>query len=92
MLFLRPVLVLGALSDLIADRLVQDFPYQFGRAPLEIMNYSGAMLEKGLAENIFIDYKRKGAHYECVTMGAVKEVSSKVLSQQDFVCRIRNVA
>jgi len=78
MLFLRPVLILGALSDLIAERLVQDFPYQFGRAPLEVMHCSGAMLEKGFAENIFVDYKRKGSHYECVTMGAIKEISTKV--------------
>ena len=78
MLFLRPVIILGALSDVIADRLVQDFPYQFGRVALEVMNCSGAMLEKGLVENIFVDYKRKGSHYECVTMAAIKEISSKV--------------
>jgi hypothetical protein len=36
------------------------------------------MLEQGLAENIFVDYKRKGSHYECITMGAIKEISSKV--------------
>ena len=78
MRFLRPVLVLGGLSDLIAERLVQDFPYQFGRVALEVMHCSGSMLEKGVAENIFVDYKRKGSHYECITMGAIKEISSKV--------------
>jgi hypothetical protein len=78
MSFLRPVIVVGALCDLIAERLVQDFPYQFGRVSLEVMHCSGPMLEKGLSENIFVDYKRKGSHYECVTMAAIKEVSSKV--------------
>lgn len=78
MMFLRPVLILGALSDVISERLVQDFPYQFGRVAVEVMHCSGTMVENGLAENIFIDYKRKGSHYECITMTAIKEISSKV--------------
>lgn len=82
MSFLRPVILVGALNDLIAERLVQDFPYQFGRVCLEAMHCSGPMLEKGLAENIFVDYKRRGSHYECVTMAAIKEVSSKVTTTQ----------
>jgi len=79
MRFLRPVIIVGALSDVIAERLVLDFPYQFGRVSLEVMHCSGPMLEKGLAENIFVDYKRKGSHYECVTMAAIKEISAKKL-------------
>jgi len=76
--YLRPVLILGALSELIAERLVQDFPYQFGRVATE-MQYSGPLVEHGLADNVFVDYKRKGTHYECVTMAAIKEISSKKL-------------
>lgn len=79
MCFLRPVIILGALSDVIAERLALDFPYQFGRVSLEVMHCSGPMLEKGLAENIFVDYKRKGSHYECVTIAAIKEISAKVI-------------
>src|SRR3989442_963876 len=78
MCFLRPVIILGALSDVIAERLVLDFPYQFGRVSLEVMHCSAPMLEKGLAENIFVDYKRKGSHFECVTVAAIKEISAKV--------------
>jgi len=78
MSFPRPVVILGALSDLMAERLVQDFPYQFGRIPSEVMHCSGPMLEKGLAQNVFVDYKKKGSHYECISMSAVKEISSKV--------------
>jgi len=87
MSFLRPVILVGALNDLIAERLVQDFPYQFGRVLVDAMpcaGYSIPMMEKGCAENVFVDYKRKGSHYECITMSAVKQVSSKVATISFF--------
>ncbi|XP_021957965.1 disks large homolog 5 isoform X3 [Folsomia candida] len=86
--FLRPVILVGALSDLIAERLVQDFPYQFAKVIPEFMRCDGPMLQDGLTKNLFldkmnenkiVDYKRKGSHYECVTMTAIHEVRSKKL-------------
>jgi hypothetical protein len=75
---LRPVILVGALSDLISERLVQDFPYQYARVGLEVMRCDGPMLQEGLSNNIFVDYKRKGSHYECVTMGAIEDIRSRV--------------
>jgi len=79
MSYLRPVVLIGALSDLIADKLVQDFPSEFGKVPVESMRCDGEMLQEGLVGNIFVDYKRKGSHYDCVTMAAIHEVRSRKL-------------
>lgn len=78
MSFLRPLIIIGALCDLVSERLVQDFPYQFRKVIPEFMRCDGPMLQEGLTKNIFVDFKRKGSHYECVTMAAIHEIRSKV--------------
>lgn len=75
---LRPVLIMGPLADYVMDKLVQDFPDKFVRCMPELMHCSQAMLEKGIDENIFIDYRRKGSHFECTTVASVKEICDKV--------------
>lgn len=36
-------------------------------------------MEKNLDENIFVEYRRKGTHYECITVSAVQDVGEKNL-------------
>lgn len=74
----RPVLILGPLAEFVVDKLVQDFPDKFSRCMPELMYCSQAMLEKGIAENIFVDYRRKGSQFECTTVASVKEICDKV--------------
>jgi hypothetical protein len=72
------VLILGPLAEFVVDKLVQDFPDKFTRCMPELMYCSQAMLEKGIDENIFIDYRRKGSQFECTTVASVKEICDKV--------------
>lgn len=75
----RPVLIVGPLSDYIVDKLVQDLPRKFVRILPEIMPYPQSYMEKNLEDNIFVEYRRKGNHYECVTVSAVQSVGEKNL-------------
>uniref|UniRef100_A0A8D8WDJ1 Disks large homolog 5 n=1 Tax=Cacopsylla melanoneura TaxID=428564 RepID=A0A8D8WDJ1_9HEMI len=74
---LRPVIIVGALSDTVTDKLLQDFPDKFVRCAAEIMHCPQAGMEKGLADNLFVDYKKKGAYFECTSVAAVKDACDK---------------
>jgi hypothetical protein len=37
-----------------------------------------AALEKGVMDNIFVDFRRKGSHYECTTVSSIREISRQV--------------
>lgn len=72
----RPVLVLGPLAECVVDKLVTDFPDQFRRCATEA-RYQSA-LDQDLADNLIVDYKRKGNYFECTTVAAIKSVCHKV--------------
>lgn len=77
----RPVLILGPLSDCVADKMIKnDFPQQFERCLMTRMNCSQDAMEKGLQNNIFIDYRKRDSIYECTTVQAVRDVCDKVIS------------
>lgn len=77
-------MIMGPLADCVMDKLVQDYPDKFARCMPELMHCSQAMLEKGIDENIFLDYRRKGSHFECTTVASVKEICDKVNSLASF--------
>lgn len=76
---LRPVLIVGPLSDYVVDKLVQDFPRKFVRILPEMMPYPQSYMEKNVEDGNFVEYRRKGNHYECVTVSAVQSVGEKNL-------------
>ncbi|KAK4007605.1 disks large homolog 5 isoform X2 [Daphnia magna] len=76
---IRPVIIVGPLSDYVVDKLVQEFPRKFVRVMPELMPYPESYMEKNLDENNFIEYRRKGTHYECITVSAVQSVGEKNL-------------
>ena len=73
------MLIVGPLSDYVVDKVVQDFPRKFVRVLPEVMPYPQSYMEKNLEDNNFVEYRRKGAHFECVTVAAVEEVGEKNL-------------
>ncbi|PSN54915.1 hypothetical protein C0J52_01656 [Blattella germanica] len=74
----RPVLIVGPLSDCVMEKLIQDFPDKFTRCIPEVMHCPQNMMEKGISENIFVDFRKKGSNFECTTVTAVKEICDKV--------------
>nr|CAD7404625.1 unnamed protein product [Timema cristinae] len=74
----RPVLVVGPLADCVMEKLLQDFPDKFTRCVPEVMHCSQTVMEKGLAENSFVDFRKKGCNFECTTVNAVKEICDKM--------------
>lgn len=73
----RPIIIVGPLSDYVIDKLVQEYPRKFVRVMPELMPYPEAYMEKNLEDNNFLEYRRKGTHYECVSFSAVHEVAQK---------------
>lgn len=71
-------MVLGPLAECVVDKLVTDFPDQFRRCVPEARHCVQSALDQELADNLIIDYKRKGTYYECTTVNAMKTVSEKV--------------
>lgn len=77
------MIIVGPLSDCVIEKLIQDFPDKFLRCVPEIMHCSQSTIEKGLNDNLFIDYRKKGSYFECVTAAAVKDSCDKV-SRKSF--------
>ncbi|XP_024889475.1 disks large homolog 5-like isoform X11 [Temnothorax curvispinosus] len=74
---LRPVLIIGPLSECVVTRLLQEYPGQFTRCLAEAMHCSQSTLEQGLRDALYIDYRKKGSYFECTTVQAVKEICEK---------------
>uniref|UniRef100_A0A8C5CRM2 Discs, large homolog 5a (Drosophila) n=1 Tax=Gadus morhua TaxID=8049 RepID=A0A8C5CRM2_GADMO len=74
---LRPVLVLGPLSDPVKDMLVKESPGKFCRCVLEVMKASQQAIERGVKDCLFIDYKRRSGHFDVTTVASIKEMSEK---------------
>jgi len=70
----RPVLVVGPLSDCVTEKLIQDFPDVFTRCLPEVMHCSQATMEKGISDNLFVDYRKKGSFFECTSISAIKDI------------------
>ncbi|KAG1674896.1 Disks large 5 [Nymphon striatum] len=73
----RPVIIVGPLVEVVCDKLVQDFPHIFARCIPEVMRGSLEEMERGLADSKFIDYRRRGSHFECTTVLAVREICDR---------------
>lgn len=80
----RPVLILGPLSDCVAEKLTIDFPQLFERLLPTKMNCSQENMEDGLQKNILVDYRRRGSVYECTPAQAVQDLCDKVRIQRLF--------
>ncbi|XP_054712748.1 LOW QUALITY PROTEIN: disks large homolog 5-like [Uloborus diversus] len=74
---LRPVIVVGPLMEAVVDQLEQDFPHVFQRCIPEKMKGSLSMMERGLQELKFVDFRRRGNHFECTTVTAIKQLCDK---------------
>lgn len=74
------MLVIGPLSDLVSEKLIQDFPDMFTRCLPEVMHCSQATMEKGISDNVFVDYRKKGSFFECTSISAVKDIMSDKVS------------
>ena len=74
----RPILVIGPLADAVIDKLTSDYPHKFVRCEPEFMNCNQEALEKGILDNLLIDFRRRGSHYECTTVSAIKEIGERV--------------
>lgn len=55
-----------------------DFPQQFERCLMTKMNCSQDAMEKGLQNNILIDYRKRDSIYECTTVQAIRDICDKV--------------
>lgn len=76
----RPVLIVGPLVDCVTEKLIQDFPDVFTRCVPEVMHCSQAVMEKGMADNLFVDYRKKGSFFECTSISAIKDMMADKVS------------
>ena len=74
----RPVLIVGPLSDAVTEKLLSDSGQTFARCETEYMNCSQEALEKGMSDNVLIDFRRRGSHFECTTVAAIRDVIDRV--------------
>lgn len=74
----RPVLILGPLADAVVDKLVSDYPHKYVRCQPDYMEADMTSLEAGVMDNIFVDFRRRGSHYEVTTVSSVKDISDRV--------------
>ncbi|XP_065652165.1 disks large homolog 5 isoform X2 [Hydra vulgaris] len=74
--FPRPVVVVGALTEAICDKLVMESAALFSRCLPEICTSSKHTIDRCVADGKYIDYKmtRKIDRYECITPQSIKDV------------------
>ncbi|XP_019881509.1 disks large homolog 5 isoform X3 [Aethina tumida] len=75
----RPVLVLGPLSECVADKLVTDFPEKFQRPVMEQRHCSQMQLDRDLIDGQVVEYRRRGSGFECLTVAALRAVAQSRL-------------
>ena len=85
-LLTRPVLIIGPLADAVVDKLVSEDPHKFVRCQPEYMDCDMSSLEKGVMDNIFVDFRRRGSHYEVTTVSSIKDVCDRVSSMDYILC------
>jgi len=73
----RPVLIVGPLADAVVDKLVSDNPNWMVRCQPEYVDSDMKALEKGVMDNVFVDFKRRGSHYECTTVSSIREICNR---------------
>ena len=78
----RPVLIVGPLADAVVEKLLSDSSQTFAKCETEYMNCSQEALEKGKMDNVLIDFRRRGSHFECTTVAAIKDVCERVSKVQ----------
>ncbi|GIY48544.1 disks large homolog 5 [Caerostris darwini] len=71
---LRPVIIVGPLMEAVIEQLQQDFPHAFKRCIPEKMKGSHSMMERGLQELKFVDFRRRGNAFECTTVSVIKKI------------------
>ena len=69
---LRPVLLVGPYAQPVMDKLAADYPARFSSCQPEILTADQATVERGAADQLFIDYRRRGSQYEVITMRSVR--------------------
>ena len=74
----RPVLIVGPLADTVVDKLVSEHPNGMVRCQPEYVDSDMKALEKGVMDNVFVDFKRRGSHYECTTVSSIREICDRV--------------
>lgn len=74
----RPVLIIGPLNDVVTDKLISDFPHKFSKCEPKLMNLTQEALEKGIMNNVIVDFKRRGSQFECYTLAGIKEICERV--------------
>lgn len=74
---IRPIIIVGSLADLIADKLITEFP-EFKRYTPEVKHCPQASMEKEVADGLYIDYRKKGPVYECVSVSGLKQACNEV--------------
>jgi len=73
----RPVLIIGPLNDVVTDKLISDFPHKFSKCEPKLMNLTQEALEKGILNNVIVDFKRRGSQFECYTLAGIKEICER---------------
>ncbi len=73
------MIVIGALSEWVVEKLTSDFPEQFHKLVANQIKSSKEEMEMRLKNNTIIEYRRKGSIYECVSLQAVKDNKASFL-------------
>lgn len=71
----RPVLILGLglLTEPVVNKLIDDFQDQFLKCKVDEVRALKESMDQALQNNVIVDYKRRGSHYECTTVQAIRE-------------------
>merc|ERR1712037_833177 len=64
-------------ADTVVDKLVSEHPNGMVRCQPEYVDSDMKALEKGVMDNVFVDFKRRGSHYECTTVSSIREICDR---------------
>ncbi|XP_065324409.1 uncharacterized protein LOC135931311 isoform X1 [Gordionus sp. m RMFG-2023] len=74
----RPLIVYGPFASEIIEKLIHLWPHKFNLfKSAEIMKGSLKMMEQGIMDNIFFDFKKSGDYYEYISYQTMKNLNQQ---------------
>ena len=79
-------MLIGPLSEYVLDKLT-DQPTEYVRCLPEIVRASASFVEKAMNDLIYLNCRRRGSHFECTSVQAVRDIAESVSLEISLLVR-----
>lgn len=74
----RPVIILGPFAQALIQKLVNESPDKYVEYEGELLNTENTIIEKGIADGVFVDYKKVNDLFEVTRTEKLHNIAGSV--------------